>query len=55
MKRIFTQSESKSLYTDVKTSFKIFGNISRINVFSDKCEKDTNFLKPYKYGSIRVN
>lgn len=55
MKQIYAQTEPGKLNTEVITSFKRKDKVAQVLVYSEKCFKDDNFLKPYKYGSVRTN
>ena len=46
MKRIFTQSEPKKLFSGIRSTFTFNGNKSRINIFSEKLVDNPIFDKP---------
>ena len=46
MKRIYTQSEPKSLFTGIKSKFDFNGDWSRVIVTSRKIQENPDFNKP---------
>lgn len=46
MKRIFTQSEPKKLFTGIRSTFSFKENKSIVNIFSEKLVENPIFDKP---------
>ena len=46
MKRIYTQSEPKKLFTGIRSTFSFKENKSRVNIFSQKLIENPIFDKP---------
>jgi len=46
MKRIYTQSEPKSLFTGIESNFDFNENCSRIIITSRKIQENPDFNKP---------
>lgn len=55
MKQKYLRAKDVSLPTDVNVTFCYKSKTANVKVHSDKCAEDSNFLKPYINGSIRLN